>query len=408
MKLHRPLVNIVVETLQDIFENGIYADRAVAIVLKGNKSFGSRDRRFIADTIYGVVRWKRMLAAVLNFDEELAQTNYYHLVATWMLLKNIELPEWHEFKGISIEQVNENLAKVKNVRKLRESVPDWLDELASTELGENLWEEELAELNKEALLVLRVNTIKAKTPRVLTRMTQHQVVLQKIPFEIPIWDPIKKNTLVSFKRQKINHLKEFKQGWFEIQDASSQLIAPFLELEPGMTVIDACAGAGGKALHIAAILKNTGKIVAMDVEVNKLRELKKRVHRAGATNIEIQEISENLIKAFTQKADRLLLDVPCSGLGVLKRNPDTKWKLTPARLEELKQKQQRILQDYSVMLKPDGMMVYATCSILPSENEHQVQQFLNNNSSFKLVNEVKVMPSDGFDGFYMASIQKAD
>jgi 16S rRNA (cytosine967-C5)-methyltransferase len=193
-----------------------------------------------------------------------------------------------------------------------------------------------------------------------------------------------------------------------MQDAASQLVAPFLRVSPGMRVIDACAGAGGKTLHLASLMNNKGKLIAMDVEASKLTELQKRARRAGVSNLEIKTIeSSKTIKRLENSADRLLLDVPCSGLGVLKRNPDAKWKLSTEFIEKVRELQQHILQDYCNMVKKDGLLVYSTCSILPSENEEQVGRFLKQNEDkFELLGEQHHWPSDGFDGFYMALLRK--
>lgn len=191
-----------------------------------------------------------------------------------------------------------------------------------------------------------------------------------------------------------------------MQDASSQLVAPFLEVEEGMTVVDACAGAGGKSLHIAAAMKNKGTLISMDVEERKLLELKKRAERAGVSIAQTYLITAQLLKKLDRTADRLLVDVPCSGLGVLRRNPDAKWKLSPAFVADIKQTQQKILQQYSSMVKTNGLLVYATCSILPGENQQQVATFLSANPAFEFIEDKKIMPSDGFDGFYMARLKR--
>ncbi|MBL7884868.1 MAG: class I SAM-dependent methyltransferase, partial [Bacteroidia bacterium] len=208
------------------------------------------------------------------------------------------------------------------------------------------------------------------------------------------------------KRQNLQSLKEYQNGFFEIQDASSQLIAPFLDLNSGMTVIDACAGAGGKSLHIAALMKNAGNIISMDVEERKLIELERRAKRGGVKIIKTRLINEQTIHQLKNVADRLLLDVPCSGLGILKRNPDAKWKLNLDFITEIIKTQQHILSTYSSMLKLDGILVYATCSILPSENQHQVELFLKNHSDFTFMEDCKILAKDGFDGFYMAKLKK--
>lgn len=392
MKFHRSLVQAVIETLQQIFVEGVYADRAVEQVLKQNPRWGSRDRRFIAETIYEMVRWWRLISESSSGSE----SNFYQLFAVWQILKGVELPDWEEFSGIDAEEILKNSEQLKLIRKYRESIPDWLDELGSKELGEVIWEREGHELNKEAQVVLRVNTLK-------TNQEDLQIKLQSQNIETEL----RNGFIVLLKRQNLQQLDEYKQGLFEIQDASSQLIAPFLQLKEGMTVIDACAGAGGKSLHIAAMMNNKGKIISMDVEERKLVELKKRADRAGVSIIQTLLINETTIHKFKNSADRLLLDVPCSGLGVLRRNPDAKWKLNLEFIDQIKQTQQKIICDYSEMLKPGGIMVYATCSILPSENQDQVAQFLSiREKNFEWINDRKVLPTEGFDGFYMAAIRK--
>jgi 16S rRNA (cytosine967-C5)-methyltransferase len=218
------------------------------------------------------------------------------------------------------------------------------------------------------------------------------------------------DALVLHKRQNVFRTAAFKAGYFEVQDYSSQLVAPLLAPQPGMRVVDACAGGGGKTLHLAALMQNKGQLVALDTLGWKLDELRTRARRAGATNIETRPIeNRKVIKRLHSTADRLLLDVPCSGLGVLRRNPDSKWKLTEAQIETLRLTQAEILEYYSPILKSGGRMVYATCSILPSENGTQVQRFLKSpaGAGFSLIEERSILPQDaGFDGFYMALLSK--
>jgi 16S rRNA (cytosine967-C5)-methyltransferase len=398
MKLHRTLVQAVIATLQEIFEGGQYADKAVEQALKQNSRWGSRDRRFIAETVYEMVRWWRYFSEVLSLKETPSVSGYYRLFAVQQLLNGQELPDWEEFNGIDAAEVIEQAERIKNIRKYRESVPDWLDETGSKELGEMVWTTELAALNKEAKVVLRVNEL--KTSRIqLQRLLAEQQVETLVMDDYP-------QALILLKRQHLHQLAEYKQGLFEIQDASSQLVAPFLQLQEGMKVVDACAGAGGKSLHMAACMKNKGTLVSMDVEERKLQELKKRSERAGISIVQTQVINAGVLKKLEGTADRLLLDVPCSGLGVLRRNPDAKWKLSPEFIQKIKQTQQEIIRDYSRMVKRGGIMVYATCSILPGENQEQVAQFLKTDASFELLEDRKIMPSDGFDGFYMAKLKR--
>lgn len=405
MKLHRPLVNAIVEILHEIFFAGIYADKAIEQALKKNTRWGARDRRFVAENVYEMVRWWRKLNVVLT-DNQNSQQNIYSLFAVHLIIRGIDIPEWDEFSGINKEDILKKLQEINSIRKYRESIPDWLDTIGVQELGEASWTKEINELNKEADVVIRVNSIKTKSEQLQQTLISKGVETSPIQNENKIWQQIKNNAFV-IKRQNLVQLDEYKKGLFEIQDASSQLVAPFMRLEAGMTVIDACAGAGGKSLHMAAIMQNKGKIISMDIGERKLVELQKRAERAGASCIQTQVIKSNTIEKLKNTADRLLLDVPCSGLGVLKRNPDAKWKLSAAFIEEIKKTQQDIISNYSQMLKPGGIMVYATCSILPSENQNQVETFLNKKKGeFEFIEDRKIMPSDGFDGFYMAAIRK--
>ena len=212
------------------------------------------------------------------------------------------------------------------------------------------------------------------------------------------------------ERANVFRTEAFHNGYFEVQDASSQLVAAYLDVKPGMKVVDTCAGAGGKTLHLASLMQNKGQIIAMDIYESKLRKLKVRAKRNKAHNIDMRVIdSTKPIKKLHGKADRVLIDAPCSGLGVIRRNPDSKWKLQPEFIDNIKKIQQEILQSYSKMVKPGGKMVYATCSILPSENQNQVKTFLASEAGkdFTFVSDKKVMAHiSGFDGFYMALLEK--
>ena len=396
MRLHRGTSEAVIQSLGLIFGENRYADKVIEKVLKQNSRWGARDRRFIAETTYDIVRWYRWF-------RELAQakgTDFWKLLAVWCILSDVDLPDWEEFEGVSRAEVREREKRTMYSRKIRESIPDWLDDLCEQELGKQKWDIELSALNEEAPVVLRANTLKIKKEELKSRLLEENIATLDLA-EFP-------DALVLEERQNIFTSPTFKEGLFEVQDAGSQAISPFLRITPGLRVVDACAGAGGKTLHLAALMKNKGRIVAMDTEQWKLDELQKRGRRAGVSNMEARVIeSGKTIKRLAHSADRLLLDVPCSGLGVLKRNPDAKWKLSLEFINKIKELQQHILQDYCDMLKPGGLMVYSTCSILPSENEKQVQDFLSERKgTFELVEEKHIFPSDGFDGFYMALIKK--
>ena len=401
MKLHRNLVFAAIDSLQLIFNEHKQADKVLKNTLKRDKRWGSRDRGFIAETTYDIVRWKRLYSKIAEVKEPFDRTNLFRLFTVWATLKGIQIPDWPQFEKTPTRKIKGKFDELSKIRKYKESIPDWLDELGVAELGKK-WDKEIHSLNQTADVVLRVNTLK-------TTKEQLQNNLQNLEIETEILKG-HPQALKLKERTNVFITDAFQKGWFEVQDASSQKVAKFLNPKPGSRVVDACAGAGGKSLHLAALMENKGQIIALDIYENKLKELKRRAKRNGAHNIETRTIdSSKVIKKLIEKADKILIDAPCSGIGVLKRNPDSKWKLQPEFLERIKDTQKEILDSYSRMVKPGGQMVYATCSILPSENENQVKEFLKREAGkdFKFIKEEKVLPSEsGYDGFYMALLQK--
>ena len=398
-KLHPLLVRAVAQALRAIFKENRYADKVIEQALKQNPKAGSRDRAFIAETTYEVVRYYRLYSEVLGRTPE-NETGYWEIIGIHLIANGVALPDWREFKLLKTSELSAKLEQAKQVRKLRESIPDWLDERGSQELGD-LWDATLHELNRPAQVVLRANRLKTDRATLQNTLRQESVETRTVGDG---------DALVLTRRQNVFQTKAFKSGLFEMQDFSSQMVASLLAPEPGMRVVDACAGGGGKTLHLAALMENRGSLIALDTFAWKLDELRARARRAGATNIETRPIeSRKTIKRLYGSADRLLLDVPCSGLGILRRNPDAKWKLLPESIDNLRIVQQDILQSYSPIVKPGGRMVYATCSILPSENQEQVSKFIASEAGrgFKLLEEKRILPQDeGFDGFYIAVLEK--
>ncbi len=394
MKLHNNTIRGVHTALEAIFEQGHYADKVIERTLKSNPKWGAKDRSFIAETTYEMVRWWRLV----NFLSP--SKDPWDLFGTYWLMQGNELPDWEEFARLQPEKIR---GKYENITDpgLLESIPEWLQTLGSQELGEK-WEAEIHALNEEAEVVLRVNTLKTTRER-LKNLLEADGIRSYLVKGYP-------DALVLEERQNVFRHPSFKEGLFEVQDASSQLVAAAIQVEPGMRVIDACAGAGGKSLHLAALMGNKGKVISMDVEEWKLQQAKLRARRNGVSIFEPKIIEgSKTIKRLKESADRLLLDVPCSGLGVLRRNPDTKWKLSLEALEKVQKTQQELLQAYPSMLKKGGQLVYATCSILPSENEEQIKKFLASEAGkdFELIEDRKVLAQEsGFDGFYIARLLK--
>ncbi len=402
MRLHRNLVYTTIDALNAIFNEGEYADKVVARSLKKDKRWGSSDRKFVAETIYEVVRWKRLYTEIAEVKEPFNREDLWRLFAVWAVLRGYTIPDWRQLEGTPQRKIKGRFDELSKIRKYRESIPDWMDELGIKELGEELWTKELAAQNQQAKVILRVNTLKTTKEKLRASLMDLNIDTEFVKNQ--------PDTLVLKERANVFLTEMFKLGHFEVQDASSQLVAPFLDVQPGMRVVDTCAGAGGKTLHMASLMENKGQLIAMDLYESKLKQLKLRAKRNGAFNIEYRIIdSTKVIKKLYEKADRVLIDAPCSGLGVLKRNPDSKWKLQPEFIDNIKKVQAEVLENYSRIVKPGGQMVYATCSILPSENEGQIKKFLTteNGKQFTFVKDVKILASEsGFDGFYMALLQK--
>ncbi len=393
LKLPRIAAEAIVQVLKEVFVHNKYADKALEKAFRTIPRVSEADKGLIAETSYDIVRYYRLLQTVSNSE------SLWKILGAWMVLNKFELDNWKEFSSLNPSVIQERFQEVNSDRKIRESIPDWLDALGEQELGDT-WNGVIRTLNQPPVIWLRVNTLKL-SPEELQQQLAEEGYETTVVDESP-------EALVLAKRKNIFQSRAFQEGLFEVQDAGSQRIVPFLQTEPGMRIIDACAGTGGKSLHLAARMQNKGRLISMDVAEWKLEEFKIRARRAGVHNFETRIIeTAKSIKRLHQTADRLLLDVPCSGLGVLKRNPDARWKLKPEYITKIINTQKDILQNYSLMVKPGGLLVYSTCSILPSENENQVKHFLEKNSQqFVLEEEKTIDPSTYTDGFYMARIKR--
>ncbi len=400
MRLHRNLVYTVIASMRLIFNDEEYADKVVEKALKKDKRWGARDRKFVAETIYEMVRWKRLYNEIAGTKYHYTNENVWKNFAVFAILKGYKLPDWNQLQGVPERRIKGKFDELQKQRVFKESIPDWLDELAVKELGEKQWTKEIEALNVQASVILRANTLNASKLSLRKKLSEEGIETEFIPGH--------PDALKLVERTNVFVTQCFKDGLFEVQDASSQLVAEYLDVKPGMKVIDTCAGAGGKTLHLAALMENKGQLIATDIYESKLRKLKIRARRAGVHNVTTKPIdSSKVMKKMKGTADRVLIDAPCSGIGVLRRNPDSKWKLQPEFVDNIKKTQAEILENYSQLVKVGGKLVYATCSILPSENENQVQLFLKNHPEFKFVKEKKVsVYKSGFDGFYMALIEK--
>ena len=392
MRIHRNLAYAAGEIIRAVFDDKKVLDRVLSTSFRANPKWGKRDRAFIAETVFEVVRWRRALGFLAQCEKIEA------LCAAQWIRMGFEVPEWWVHDGADGDTIRSLESKLEEqARSVRASIPDWIDRLGQEELGDK-WTDELSALNQRAEVYLRVNTLKTSRPEAILWLNKYGVIANEVP-ELP-------DALVLLNGQKLpKSLRE--DGRVEIQDAGSQMIAPLLGAQPGETVIDACAGAGGKALHLAALMQNKGQIIAMDIEPKKLVELDRRSKRSHPYPcIKTHIIDGKTIVNYKEAADRILIDAPCSGMGTLKRQPDLKWRLVPDSIKSARAIQYECLNSYSEMLKSGGCLVYATCSVLPSENRGNINRILQQ-GRFELSQECTLSPAKtGYDGFYAAVLMK--
>lgn len=341
---------------------------------KNNTSIGSKDRKWIAQTVYGLKRWETLADFVSEkkgFDDP---------IDTFMYLQE---------KNFRIDAPDH----------IAVSFPKELFELFVKHYGGEKATEICRVLNEEAPVTIRSNPLK------ISRRDLMQTLKDFSPEKTPT-SPFG----IKFP-QRVNFfgLPEFKQGFFEMQDEASQIAAQLVDAEPGQKVLDYCAGSGGKTLAFAHKLQGKGQIFLHDVRERALIEAKKRMKRAGIENYQIVDSKTVKKPRFANSMDWILLDVPCSGTGTLRRNPDMKWRITPAAIQELVVKQREIVEKALKLLAPGGKIVYATCSILPEENQEQIDYFEKHFDLVPCGEPFVSLPETGKrDGFFALVMQKKD
>jgi 16S rRNA (cytosine967-C5)-methyltransferase len=371
----------LVTALLDVFVGKHRLDKVIERRLRDHREWLTATREHFVETLHAAVReWRlRWNRAGLPDAEHLSRVNFARTRQVLLSAAAVHPREerWSE--------------------AVRASVPDWLHARGLEELRTS-WVPTIDALNRPAPLFLRTNTLRTDAAALAVALAEEGFSAAPVTGH--------PEALRVTARRDVFRLRAFREGWFEVQDVHSQRIAPLLGVEPGMRVVDACAGSGGKSLHLAALMRNKGRSIALDTAEWKLAELRRRAARAGVDNLEARVIDDpRALKRLHSTADRVLVDVPCSGLGVLRRNPDTKWKLGPGDLERLRALQAQLLLEYSRLVRPGGKVVYATCSVLPSENERQIDAFLAAQPGWSLEEELRLPPGehDG-DGFYAARL----
>jgi 16S rRNA (cytosine967-C5)-methyltransferase len=382
------------DALELYYTKGYNADRSLNEIFRQHRLRDERMRADLANRLYGIIRFRRPIVTAIG-DERISSIDDIKLLVDtlnkWKKIYKGEQPSGKE------DGVMQKLKKYSRLRIMRESMPDILDKEGVKQLGEEKWTEVAAQLNRDPHLFIRVNTIKAQKQQVKQLLEEGGIKFSDVDGG--------EEALMAEKFGNVFASDAFHKGYFEVQDISSQRVAHFLDVKPGMRVLDACAGNGGKTLHLAALMKNKGKIIAMDVSQRKLDELRSRCTRNGIDIVETMLVKPGIdLSALKNSFDRVLIDAPCSGTGVIRRNPDIKWRLDEQYLDELQTQQQQILETYSALTNSKGKVVYASCSILPSEGEMQAKKFADR-EKWSIEEELRLDPSFG-DGFFMARMKK--
>lgn len=378
MIVNSNLLRLAGVVLADVLSNTGPADVKLGWFFKQNRELGTKDRAFIAESVYGVLRRKSFLSYVADGDDP------RKLLVAWLV----------RVQGMSTRDLADSLTaqqkewaqeikakKTDDISKaMQADLPEWLWDKLVVQYGE---EEALTiarSMHQPASLDLRVNLVKATREDVVAKFASENTVVSPTPYA--------PNGLRMPQKMTISRHVLFTDGKIEVQDEGSQLLAQLVAPRRGEMVADFCAGAGGKSLAMGALMRNSGRIYAFDVSEKRLQNLGKRLKRSGLSNLHSQLITSEAdpkLKRLNGKFDRVLVDAPCSGLGTLRRNPDLKWRQKPQDVLELSVKQTNILARAAKLLKPGGRLVYATCSLLQDENEVIAEAFLKAHPDFVLV-----------------------
>ena len=404
----------VLEIYEQVRREDARADQALQRVLRRDKQLHSVERRAVSDAVYGLLRLQGRIDALLSRAlatrglalEKLA-TPTQHLLryASWLVVSEKQGPEsacnlagpevalfrWTLDLLAQPDSLGGAPSDPMDALAAETSLPRWLAALWAGQLGAGETRQLAAALNVRAPLTIRANLIKTSRADLEERLTAEGAKTERTKFAA--------HGLSFTTRTNVFALKAFKAGLFEVQDEGSQLIAEAVCARPGQVIVDACAGAGGKSLALAAAMKNSGKLMACDRDGRRLLELKLRARRDGVHNYELRSVpegpaGEQRLADLRSAADAVLIDAPCSGLGALRRNPDARWRLDAEEVKTFPPRQREILERYSLLVKPGGLLVYATCSINREENEEVAEGFAQAHPHFAPVNPAELLGAE--------------
>lgn len=392
------------EVLAEIFARKAAADRTLAAWGKAHRFAGSKDRAAIAERAYAVLRRRNECAFAMDDESPRALVIGALAVVDGLGLAQIEAlcVDGAHALGALTDRERERLSALRRATDpwVALNYPAWLHDDIAAAFGPDL-EREMTALNGRAPLDLRVNTLKAKRDDVIAELTAAGLSPAPCP---------KTPTAIRLGSgdAKLTALPAYVEGRVEVQDEASQRAVLLATARPGDTVIDLAAGAGGKALALAAAMANKGRVLACDVEPARLRNMEPRIARAGAASIEIvgDPYGGAIASAAGEGADIVFVDAPCSGSGTWRRNPESKWTLDAARFAAYRAAQTKLLDRAAELTKPGGRIVYAVCSILPVEGEAQIAAFIARHPTWRVATAVTLTPlRDGTDGFYATVLE---
>lgn len=378
------LLRLSAMALADVLNNPGPADVKLGRFFKQNRELGVKDRAFVAETVYGILRRKSLLVYLAEGEDP------RKLILAWLV--RIQGMSLRELDTVLNKQQKEWVQAIKARSTadldpaMQADLPDWLWQRLAAQYGEVDALIIARSLQQSAPLDLRVNILKTTRDEVAQRFASEQAAIELTPYS--------PHGIRMPQKMNISRHPLFTDGKIEVQDEGSQLLAQLVAPRRGEMIADFCAGAGGKSLAMGALMRSSGRIYAFDVSEKRLQNLGTRLKRSGLSNLHSQLISsENdpKLKRLNGKFDRVLVDAPCSGLGTLRRNPDLKWRQTPDDIVELTAKQKAILERAAKLVKSGGKLVYATCSLLQEENEQIVEAFVSAHLEFKLANAADIL-----------------
>jgi 16S rRNA (cytosine967-C5)-methyltransferase len=432
-------VSAAIEVLEAIDNANTAADSILRAYFRPRRYAGSKDRRAVGNQVFNVIRHRarldwwiagaagnmepsarlRILASVMILDEETPEgiNSLFHGAAHSP--GSLSPDEEALVSNLAGKALHHDAMPLGVVHE----VPDWLDKLFQNQWGKS-YATEMTALNSAAPVDVRVNT-----GRVSRNQARKSLRIDDIKTEPTALSPV---GLRLVERARLEKTKALKKGLIEVQDEGSQLVALLCEVKPGMTVIDYCAGAGGKTLALADFMAlqgaetDTGSLVACDLSAKRLSRMDDRLKRAGAQRVRKLVLDDlDGIKKLEGTADRVLVDAPCSGIGVWRRHPEARWRLTLKRLDQHVEEQKNILAAAAKLITLGGRLVYATCSLLDQENQQQITTFLAGHPDFQLMpireiwarsvgteyptagNELRLSPATtNTDGFYCAVMER--